>query len=190
MSLRLWGKALNPNDNLPVASLRGYLAISQDLVPKLYNTQVTPIVEDLVVTIDKLPLDYFTAGVLRFFSEELLDTVRPFCRTAEFVPVPVRVDGLEAFNRPFFLANIVEQVECLDEVNGRYTYWNDGSVHEIEKLAIDLTRTEGHDLFWVKRTVPILLCASQAVQDAVRRAGHTGIGFRDPEDWKIINKWH
>jgi hypothetical protein len=83
----------------------------------------------------------------------------------------------------------MEQVDCLDRTNGRYTYWPDGSVDEVLELAIDQNATEGHRLFWVKDTPPILLCANQETQDAVRAAGHSGIAFREPERWKIISEW-
>src|SRR5262249_27446154 len=140
------------------------------------------------INVDKDPFDYFTAGVAIVFSGRLVNTVRPFCHNAEFVPISVMLDGNGPVSEPYFLANIMEQVECLDEVNGQYTYFPDRTVDQILTLAIDERKATGHHLFWVERAPPILLCASREVQDAVRSARHSGIGFRDVAKWKVISE--
>jgi hypothetical protein len=188
MPIRIWGKA--PDENAPEASLKGYLGIADKQFSKLYREPVaSTAVRKLRVSVDREPGDFLWVGVLLIFSSRLVDTVRKLGVNAEFVPIALEIRGVGRSSQPFFIANIMEQVDCLDRMNGHYTYWPDGSVDEVLELAIDQEAAEGHRLFWVKDAPPILLCASQETQDAVRAAGHSGIAFREPERWKVISEW-
>jgi hypothetical protein len=184
MSYRIWGSSLDVDQESPVVSLDDYLEL-----PGLFKENVISHFKGLRLHVDMQPFDFFRIGLPLIFSGRLMEVVRPYCIAVEFLPVSIEVEGVCGLGDTYFLANIMDSVDCLDLNNGQYTYWENGVVDEIKLLALDESKMNGHNLFWVERAPPILLCASQTVQDSVRKEKFTGIGFRDPAKWKIMSEW-
>lgn len=192
MPYRIWGPAW-ADEEITDAWILKYSEIASDLLPRLFSKDAPEITMDLTVVTEEPPADYFSAGIPQFVSEPLKTTIEAFEIDAEFVPVAVMVGNDKFAEVPYYLANIHETVDCLDEERSKYTYRKEPEkVNEIEEvidLAIDESLANSHHLFWLAR-VSQLLCVSQALQSAIRAAKYTGMGFRDPDKYKILNKHH
>lgn len=190
MPYRIWGPAW-ADEELTDAWILDYSEIASDLLPRMFSKDAPEIKMDLTVATEDPPADYFSTGVPQFVSEPLKTTIEAFEVDAEFVPVTVLVGEDKVSEVPYFLMNVYESVDCLDEERGKYKYRKEpGKYNEIEEvidLAIDESQAKGHHLFWIDR-VSQLLCVSQELQSAIRAVRYTGIGFRDPDKHKVLNK--
>ncbi|HYV47712.1 MAG TPA: DUF1629 domain-containing protein [Myxococcaceae bacterium] len=96
--------------------------------------------------------------------------------------IPVTVEGE---SEPYFIVNAIHAVDCVDEARSEgIRRWGpeDGRPERIgdykpfDKLRIDPTRTEGRDLFRVKRCL-VYLIASDRLKTALEGANLTGLRF-------------
>src|SRR5262245_43401741 len=133
------------------------------------------------------PTDYFDTGGFFMVSEHLKLELEHFGVLAEFFPVNSLYEGKPYTKKDYYFANVRDEVECVDEVNGHYTHWQKAGwthwVDKIIKLVIDESRAKGHHLFFVGRLSGPVFCASEELQKSVREKRFTGIDFIDPCRW-------
>lgn len=142
----------------------------------------------------KSPPDCFSTDVVFFFSESLRSLCEQMNIPIEFFPIELLIGTTPHKGEMYYLANIRDEVDAIDESNGIYTFRKyvnkrTGETHEhwvdeIQKLVIDEPKAEGHHLFLLARNFHLLVCASQEFQDQVSAKGFTGIDFIDPANWK------
>lgn len=119
-------------------------------------------------------------------SEKLRDILDRFEVPAEYFHVEVVFQGAPYTELAFYFANFRDEVECLDETYGRYTYKSGAHsnwVDRIEKLVIDESKALGHHLFFIARLSGHVFMASEELQNAIREKGISGIDFVNPHNW-------
>lgn len=96
--------------------------------------------------------------------------------------VPVKVEG-EA--EPYYIMNALRAIDCVDEQRSEgIRRWGpeDGQPNRIgdykpfDRLRVDPTRTEGRDIFRIKRCL-VYLIVSERLKQALEQANLTGLDF-------------
>ena len=143
----IWRQDTNPDDFV-FAELTNYLELSDQ---GLRVNRCVPVPADLpaptVVSKAKgSPTDFFFGGFALVASSSLRALFEDMGIPAEYVRIQLTHNGQQAREPAFFLANILEAVECLDYTRSTYTTTPTGIVG-IEDLIIDESRARGHHLF-------------------------------------------
>ncbi len=154
----------------------------------LYRQSIIGIFPRTVVEIQSVnpPADFFVSGGFCIVSERLRTVLQGVGVRAEYFPVEMMHGCTRYTDRAFYFANFTDEIDCLDEVHGRYEYRDSGGVRwveSIQRLSVDESRAVGHDLFFVARKSGLLLVASQTLQDLIRQQKISGIEFTDPAEY-------
>lgn len=133
--------------------------------------------------------DYFQSGGHHFVSARLKKQLEAMGVNGEFFGVTLASNGELISDNGYFYLNLLDVVECLDEVNGRYSYsQRPGSSNRVDKLFRLVLREEstvGHHLFYVARLTRAYTIASQELQDAIKAGRFSGVAFR-PLEWCTV----
>lgn len=135
--------------------------------------------------VKKLKVDLFltTSGAF-FASEQLADLLQQFQCNLKTVPAEVRYHNGKPVEKAFRLVHADQRLECFDYRNSLYAgkplvlqrleRGEDMSsflVKGLQSVAIDESRTEGADFFFVKNVLLIDPIVSQDLVDAMKNAG-------------------
>lgn len=137
----------------------------------------------LEITTEYPPADYFKAGPLFILSGHLRTLFESVNALVEYHPVTLLRSHRVLQEREYFLANLLEKVDCFDYEKSVYTLAGD-YIDKIEKLSIDESKAEGAPLFRLANSFDVITLASGELVDAVTAAGLTGVKFVEPRDWK------
>lgn len=186
--IRIWETATSDEEytHARILNLRDFR--DQDRRP-LYDQSLEGRFPQTTVEIESAypPSDYFNTGGFFMVSAALKSHFEGLGVDSEFFPVRIIYEGKPYTERAFFFANIRDEVECLDEVQGEYDYWQKRQwsrhVERIRRLVIDESKAAGHHLFYVARLSGPVFCASEELQRSIRNGRFTGIDFIDPSNY-------
>ena len=129
------------------------------------------------------PLDYTMADRgMPVVSERAAAVLREIAG-ADVELIPLEVEGRP---EPYFIGNAIHAIDCVDEQRSEgIRRWGpeDGRPERIgdykpfDKLRVDPARTEGHNIFRVKRCL-VYLIVSERLKEALERANLTGLYFK------------
>lgn len=138
---------------------------------------------------DHPPDDYLWASGMFVVSDRLKEVLEQFSVHAEFLDVRILFGREEYTDQKFYCCNILDAVDCFDHNRGECTFHDsDGftdHIDKIKKLAIDEEKASSYHLFCIAKGGEYIICASDALADAIRVAGLTGIMFVGPDAWPI-----
>ena len=141
----------------------------------------------LKITTKKAPDDYFQVGSIEVVSDQIKTTMETFNVKVEFLPIQVFYKGKLYSNKSYFFCHILDQVDCFDHEQGRCTFHEapgfKDRIDEIEKLAIDEQKAEGHHLFRLAKGAEYIICMSDELAKQIQASKATGARFIAPEDW-------
>jgi hypothetical protein len=168
--IRIWETATSDEEYTHAAILNLLDFREQDRRP-LYRQSLAGRFPQTTVEIESAypPSDYFNTGGFFMVSGALKSQLEGFGVDSEFFPVSIVYEGEPYTARPFFFANVRDEVECLDEVQGEYEYWQKPQwsrhVEKIRRLVLDEAKAAGHHLFFVARLSGPVFCASAELQE-------------------------
>lgn len=136
---------------------------------------------------DHPPDDYLWASGMFVVSNSLRKLLEQFSVHAEFLEVRILVGGEEYTDQRFYCCNILDAVDCFDHDRGECTFHGSEGftdhIDKIKRLAIDEEKASSHHLFCIAKGGEYIICASDALADAIRAAGLTGMTFVAPDVW-------
>jgi hypothetical protein len=187
--IRIWRGGASPK-KYTVAAIKNWREFAPDGRFPKYTVSIGENAPNIILEIESKypPEDYFDSSNYFIISDRLKQELERFQTVAEYIPIKEVIHkGKPYTDSSFYFANIRDEVECLDETNGQYTYWTKpGWTHridEIETLVIDESKAAGHHLFFIARLSGPVFCASEELQSSIVEKGFTGIRFIDPADW-------
>ena len=135
-------------------------------------------------------VDYFEIGPLPIVSASLKELLEEFLAKAEFFPVTILRTGKKYTEKSFYFCNILDLVDCLDQERGKYkiitlAHLPRPRVNEINKLAIDEAKADGHSLFRIADGGEDLICVSDELAARVKSGGFSGVTFVTPAKWRF-----
>lgn len=138
---------------------------------------------DMVLEINSLtePTDFFHAGTAFIASSNGCDLFRRYGVEAEYFPLSVRFRKGPSASHSYSFVNLTCLLDCLDWQRSQYEAEKSFAV-TIRQLVLRPLATE-LPLARVERTIPSIICVSDAFADAIVAAGCSGVRFVAPKDW-------
>jgi len=128
------------------------------------------------------PIDYTMADRGMPVASERAAAVLREVASNDIELIPLEVEGR---SEPYFIVNAIHAVDCVDEKRSEgLRRWGPedeeperiGDYKSFDRLRVDPSRTEGHDIFRVKRCV-VYLIVSRRLKEALEGAHLTGLRF-------------
>jgi hypothetical protein len=125
--------------------------------------------------------DYWSCGPLIVVSSRLKAILEAHKSEVEFLPAEIHCRGRTVGGN--HLVHLLKVIDCIDAAR-TVASLRDGRFEDIEKLALDESRTEDSPLFLVDRTVRRIVCVGSQLASHLREAKLSGVQLLSAAEWK------
>ncbi|ELR71513.1 hypothetical protein C900_02576 [Fulvivirga imtechensis AK7] len=103
----------------------------------------------------------------------------------QFFPAKLIDEGNQKILAPYWIANVVNRFNCVDQEQSELEYFRDGTIEFIDKLKLRVLKAkECGDIFRMAEFLPLLV-VSDRLKAGLEGAGISGFTFYKPEDFSL-----
>lgn len=125
--------------------------------------------------------DYWICGPLIMVSSKLKSILEVHKAEVEFLPAQIHCRGRSVGGN--HCVHFLKVIDCIDATR-TVASMQDGRFEDIEKLALDESRTQDSPLFVVDRTSRRIVCADSKLASHLREAKLSGVQLLSAGEWK------
>ena len=125
--------------------------------------------------------DYWICGPLIMVSSKLKSILEVHKAEVEFLPAQIHCRGRSVGGN--HCVHFLKVIDCIDATK-TVASMQDGRFEDIEKLALDESRTQDSPLFVVDRTSRRIVCADSKLASHLREAKLSGVQLLSAGEWK------